>query len=218
MLNGSVKKFVTMIGVIILPLTLFGCQGSSTYGTGKTSGEHLLEGIGAITGGRTKKARIDYSPRPGLVTPPKNSALPQPLEGDSTYVAGLPESPEQQRVRLRGEAPKAKERSGELPIEFLKRKRDPNAVRLPAQPYKHDEVIDANYNPKYSRKRFLKQKAEIAGVSGAAPRRYLTEPPKQYRTPLDTAPVGEIGEDEDVKAKRYKKKKGFSWSSLNPFS
>ena len=218
MLNVSVKKLMSMVGVIVLPLVLFGCQGSSTYGTGKTSAEHLLGGLGAAAGKTETKRQIDYSPRPGLVTPPKNVALPQPLEdGVSTYEAGLPESPEQRRVRLQSETPKAHERSGAIPIEVMKRRRDPDAVKLPVEEYTRDETLEPNYDPSYNRKRFLKQKAEIAGVSGAAPRRYLTEPPRKYRTPHDTAVIGEIGEDEDVKAKRFKKKKRFDWSSLNPF-
>ncbi len=219
MLGVSVKKLAAVAAVIVLPLVLSGCQGSSTYGTGKTSGEHLLEGIGGIAGGGAKKARIDYSPRPGLVEPPKDASLPAPVEaGGSSYTEGLPESPEQRRVRLQSEAPKAHERSGAIPIEAMKRRREPGSRRAPVGEYTRDDTLEPNYDPKYNRKRFLKQKAEVAGVNGAAPRRYLTEPPRKYRTPLDTAPIGEVGEDEDVKAKRYKKKKSFSWSDLNPFS
>ena len=217
-LKSSVKNLVLVTSVIVLPLAVAGCQGSSTYGTGKTSAEHLLGGIGGIAGGSEKKQKIDYSPRPGLVTPPKGEVLPEPLdEGGSSYNSDLPESPEQRRVRLQSEAPKSHERSGALPIEAMKRRREPGSRRLAAPEYTRDQTLE-NFDPKYNRKRFLKQKAEIAGVSGAAPRKYLTEPPRVYRTPHDTAVVGEIGEDEDVKAKRYKKKKGFDWSSLNPFS
>ncbi len=223
MLKSSVKNLVLVTGIIVLPLALAGCQGSSTYGTGKTSGEHLLEGIGGIAGGTEKKQRINYSPRPGLVTPPKGGALPEPLEeGGSSNYSDLPESPEQRRARLQSEAPKAHERSGALPIEVMKRRRDPNSPRVKARVYIDDrttEEYEQNFSRrKYNRKRFLKQKAEIAGVNGAAPRRYLTEPPRKYRTPHDTAVIGEIGEDEKVKAKRFKKNKGFDWSSLNPFS
>ena len=219
MLKSSVKNLVLVTGVIVLPLALAGCQGSSTYGTGKTSAEHLLGGIGGLAGGNEKKQRIDYSPRPGLVTPPKGGALPEPLEeGGSSFNSELPESPEQRRVRLQSEAPKAHERSGAIPLEAMKRRRDPGSRSVATIDYSRDETLESDYNPRYNRKRFLKQKAEIAGVNGAAPRKYLTEPPRKYRTPHDTAVSGEIGEDEDVKAKRYKKKKGFDWSSLNPFS
>ncbi len=219
MLKSSAKNLVLVTGVIVLPLALAGCQGSSTYGTGKTSAEHLLGGIGGVAGGTEKKRRIDYSPRPGLVTPPKGGALPQPLdEGGSSYYPDLPESPEQRRVRLQSEAPKAHERSGALPIEAMKRRRDPGSRSVTTSDYTRDDTLETDYNPRYNRKRFLKQKAEIAGVNGAARRKYLTEPPRKYRTPHDTAVSGEIGEDEDVKAKRFKKKKGFDWSSLNPFS
>lgn len=219
MLKFSVKKLLLVTGVIVLPLALAGCQGSSTYGTGKTSAEHLLEGVGGIAGGSEKKQRIDYSPRPGLVTPPKGGALPEPLEqGGSSYYPDLPESPEQRRVRLQNDAPKAHERSGAIPLEAMKRRREPGSRRAKTSDYSRDETLESNYDPRYNRKRFLKHKAEIAGVNGAAQRKYLTEPPRKYRTPHDTAVSGEIGEDEEVKAKRYKKKKRFDWSSLNPFS
>jgi hypothetical protein len=218
MLKSSAKNLVLFAGVIVLPLAIAGCQGSSTYGTGKTSGEHLLGGIGGIAGGSNKKQRIDYAPRPGLVAPQKGSVLPEPLEqGGSSNNSNLPESPEQRRARLQSEAPKAHERSGAIPVEFMNQKRDPSSAKAPIPKYTRDGTIE-DYNPQYDRERFLKQKAELAGVNGASQRKYLTEPPRKYRTPHDTAVIGEIGEDEDVKAKRYKTKKGFDWSSLNPFS
>ena len=40
----------------------------------------------------------------------------------------------------------------------------------------------------------------------------------RYFNPVGAHISGEIGEDESVKAKRFKKKKRFDWSSLNPFS
>ncbi len=213
------RKLAMVVGIAALPLIVSGCVGSSTYGTGKTSGEHLMEGLGGLVGSPEKKAPINYTPRPGLVEPPKEAALPQPLE-DGTSTSNLPEDPEQRRARLRGEAPKAHERSGAIPLDFMKKKRDPDSTtqRVATKPYTRDETLEPNYDARYNRKRFLKYKAEIAGVSGAAPRKYLTEPPSQYRTPADTAVSGEVGIDEEVKARKAKGKKSWSWRDLNPFS
>ncbi len=212
-LRNSARNLVKVAGIIVLPLVVFGCQGSSTYGTGKTSGEHLVDGLGGLLGSREKKAPINYSPRPGLVAPPKGEALPAPSDNDAVADAGLPEDPEIRRARLRANAPKADERSGELPIEVMKRKRAPGGRRVPIAKWDRDGTFE-DYKPRAHRREFLKRKAELAGVRGAAPRRYLTEPPQKYRTPVSTAPIGEIGEDESTKAHRRKFKKKSWW---NPF-
>ena len=52
-------------------------------------------------------------------------------------------------------------------------------------------------------------------------RKYLSEPPLDYRQAAADAPTGELGEDEYKKERRLKrearKKSGFSLSDLNPF-
>ncbi|MEM1318363.1 MAG: hypothetical protein AAGF29_08865, partial [Pseudomonadota bacterium] len=42
-----------------------------------------------------------------------------------------------------------------------------------------------------------KRAAEIAKLgTGPKQRKYLTQPPVQYQIPSDTAPIGEVGEEE----------------------
>jgi len=137
-------------------------------------------------------------------------------EGGSSYATNLPEGPELRRARVQAAAPQADERSGAIPLEAMKRRRDPNARRIEREKFNRDETLE-DYNWKDDTRRFRKQKARLASVSGAAPRKYLTEPPRQYRTPADTAPVGEVGIDEEVKAKKARGKRSFSWRDLNPF-
>jgi hypothetical protein len=53
-------------------------------------------------------------------------------------------------------------------------------------------------------------------------RKFLSEPPIEYRQAAADAPVGQLGEDEYRKERRLKrearkKKSGFSLSDLNPF-
>lgn len=218
LLKASIKKLAMVTGIVVIPLGLSGCAASSTYGTGKTSGEHLMAGLGGLVGSPEKAAPINYTPRPGLVKPPKDAGLPVPLdEGGSTNSAELPEGPELRRARLQAAAPKADERSGAIPLDAMKRRRDPNATRRPvASQYDRDQTLE-DYNWKKDRKRFLKRKAQLDGANGAKPRKYLTEPPRKYRTPAETAPIGVVGIDEDVKAKKRAGKKRFSWSDLNPF-
>lgn len=172
-----------------------------------------------MLGSPEKKAPIDYSSRPGLISPQQSAELPKPVEfGSSSYSANLPEDPEKRQARNIAEAPKANERSGELPVEFMKRKKVENSQPEPVKKWDRDGTLEFDYDPSYNRERVLKYKAEIAVVQGAVPRRYLTEPPRSYRTPVDTAPIGEVGIDESVKEKKRQGKKSFSWSDLNPFS
>jgi hypothetical protein len=216
----STNRLAMATAILALPLVVSGCQGSSaTYGTGKTSFEHLADGLGGVLGSKAKKKPINYSTRPGLVKPPQTAALPEPvLGGTSSFDGDLPEDPELRRARMLGQAPKVHERSGALPIEFMqKRKRDPKTAKVvPVQKWDRDGTLE-DYNPRLQRKQYLKRKAELAGIRGTADRKYLTEPPKQYRTPADTAPVGEIGESESSKARKRKGKKNFRWSDFNPF-
>lgn len=218
-LKTSTKRLAMLAGVVVLPLVASGCVGSSTYGTGKTPGTHLLDGLGGIAGSSGKKAQINYASRPDLVKPSQGAALPLPVEdGASTTSQDFPEDPEITRARIRAGAPKADERSGAIPLEAMTKTKDSSTPKPKAEKYTRDGTIEYDYDPKYNRERFLKQKAELAGVNGAAPRKYLTEPPRDYRTPHDTAPIGEVGIDESVKAKERNGKKSFSLSDLNPFS
>jgi hypothetical protein len=56
----------------------------------------------------------------------------------------------------------------------------------------------------------------------ATARKYLSEPPIDYRQASANAPVGELGEDEATKERRLKREArkkggGFSLEDLNPF-
>ena len=47
-----------------------------------------------------------------------------------------------------------------------------------------------------NRKKYQAEQAARRTAQGGQRRRYLTEPPDQYRTPAETAAVGEVGEKE----------------------
>ncbi|MEM7301656.1 MAG: hypothetical protein AAF468_11285 [Pseudomonadota bacterium] len=225
---GDRQSAVIRIAVLIAAGALVsGCVGSSTYGTGKTQERQLLEDLNDIipVGGREKKTRIDYSSRPKLVKPSDPTKLPEPVQTTaSTNNANFPEDPEARRLRLQGEAVEVEERSGRVPVSELTRKKEGavysrhNSARIKnsniVEQNEHSSTLNLSESRK-QRKERLKRKAELAGVQGAAPRRYLTEPPREYRTPASTAPAGEVGLDEDEKKAGHKKK---SWlSRINPF-
>lgn len=67
------------------------------------------------------------------------------------------------------------------------------------------------------REQYKKRLAETS-ISPTS-RKYLSEPPLEYRVPATTAAVGDVGEDEAKKARRLKKaaRKGGGWRDLVPW-
>ena len=214
-LGRVMGNFVTgkMLSTLILAssaLALTGCVGGTTYGTGVTQEAQLLKDLeGMISFGSKKtKTRIDHSARPDLVMPSKTAALPVPLDQESSSSnANWPESPEQKLARIRGEAEQAHPRSGAISVEELKRKkvgigyekRDHKNVELDRDGH---AAIQSLKDGTHKQAKMLKEKY---AYSKGPRRKYLTEPPVEYRVPLSTAPVGDLGISEAEKEKRAEK-------------
>lgn len=183
---------------------LSGCMSSPTYGTDKTANEQLLEdvtgvlGVEALAGGK-KQSEIAYSPRGQLVTPSSLEVLPEPQqELASAGNPAWPESPEERRRRIRAEATENRDNPNY---------RSPVATRASDTAFVSDG-----------------QRAEIQRIKRettqgeATNRRYLSEPPLDYRVPEATAEAGSLGEDEWKKAQRAKRAKGkSSWRDIVPW-
>ncbi|MCP1198508.1 hypothetical protein [Notoacmeibacter sp. MSK16QG-6] len=196
---------VRAIAALAALAALAGCglQGP-TYGTGKGANVQLLEDVTSMVDLTPKKGEpIAYQPRPELVTPPAlaaNGALPAPQQ-DATQSADWVESPEERRKRYRDYATENRD--------------DVNFRPVVAGPRyaSTDAKIDASSNPERL-ERMKAQRAEyqrrkrIASVGDADQRRFLSEPPTDYRVPADSAPTGELGEDEKAKAARLAKEAG----------
>ena len=200
------KKLRSGLVFLASAVALSGCTGTSTYGTGKSQERQLFDDITGIValGGPKKKQRIDYSARSGLVKPPASSALPAPVESISGKDPNFPENAEGKRARLLAAVADAEANGTELPAEVVEARRQSliSQRRDKAVKSKVPVVYDNDGEPIYSieqgkidREAFLKRQAELRGASGAAPRKYLTEPKKIYRTPAQTAPVGVVGEE-----------------------
>lgn len=183
-------------------LALAGCTGTSTYGTGKSQELQLLEDIGGIAtiGAKKKKPRIDYMARPKLIKPTTTAALPTPAESTSDESGYFPTNPEEKRAVLLKQIEEAEKNGTELPEEVQAMRRasivrpgDPDFDRSFKNSRKEQEIVE---NAGANAEKFAKRKAELRGARGAAPRRYLTEPPSTYRTPEQTAAVGDLGEKE----------------------
>ena len=207
-------------GVVFLAsaVVLSGCTGTSTYGTGKTQERQLFDDItGIVSLGGEKKEPIDYSSRSGLVKPPAQSALPAPAESIKDGAGYFPEDAGSKRQRLLAAIEEAEANGTELPPEVVEARRQSAAAQTIQRPrsFTRDGDEEEVYNPqqaRIAREAFLKQKAELAGVRGAAPRKYLTEPKSIYRTPADTAPAGVVGEE--AANPLVKKKKKSLWGIL----
>ncbi|MEM8748970.1 MAG: hypothetical protein AAGF28_01620 [Pseudomonadota bacterium] len=190
------------VAAILSAGLLAGCTGGTTYGTGKSQEAQLfddLTGIVALGGGGKKKERIDYNSRPKLVKPPVAGQLPPPAKqvaGDDGY---FPTSPEEKRAQLLAAIEEAERTGAELPPEVMEARKE--SIRRTESP--RDRVGDRfraenelKPDDGEARRLFLKRKAELAGAQGAAPRKYLTEPKRTFRTPAETAAVGEMGDKE----------------------
>ena len=195
---GQVRTGYSVAVVASAAFALSGCLSGPTYGTGKGSNVQLLEDLTSIASiGTDKKKQIDYTPRPGIVEPPEGTVLPQPEQSlASKENPQWPESPEETRKRLRGEANAARENGN-------------------GSTYRSPLADDPTTSEQY--KAFREAKANAKGSYEG--RRYLSDPPTEYRIPAETAPVDELGESEYEKEKRRKaaaKKEKNGWS-LWPF-
>lgn len=240
-------RLIVSAPLVVSAFALAGCMGSPTYGTGTPAHEQLLSDVtGVLSISPNKdKPRIDYKPRPELVKPVRGSSetLPQPQQSIATANAAWPESPEQRRQRLLNEATAAANEGRASPIESdIKSKPGiTSAARFGERgnfEVEEDPTggnggksrgivsnarlgergnFEVEGNPDGQRDEFNKRLAESKQGSPTS-RRYLSEPPLDYRQPAATAPTGDVGEDEWKKDRRQKReaKKGSSWKDWIP--
>jgi hypothetical protein len=179
-----------VIGVAaVSTLALSGCMGSPTYGTDKTANEQLIEDLtGVLSLAPKNRPKIEYQPRPELVRPETTAVLPPPQDNVRTASAAWPESPEQRRARLRQEATDNQE--------------NPTY----RSPILHDTTPGAErlLTPQEQRAEF-KRRLALQNAADPTTRRYLSEPPLDYRTAAATAPTDQLGEDEWKKERDAKK-------------
>lgn len=201
---GMFLKFAAL-GTVTLALSA--CQ-SPTYGTGKSSMEQLVDDVGssvALVGDPPPK--VKYAPRPGLVVPPnpRSAQLAQPQQSvaDRNANSAWLESPEETRDRLRAEA----DANADNP-----NYRSP----LHAGNGTHGQLTETQ---KWEAFRKAKQEAQGGNVVGTQQRRFLTDPPVEYRMAAPEE-LADLGEPESKKERQRKKNaaqagSGSSW--WNPF-
>lgn len=190
-------RLVAASGVLSVSAALLsGCLGAPTYGTGKAADQQLLEDVtGVLSIGPKNKERIEYKPRAGLVMPASTEVLPPPQqEVAASGNPAWPESPEQRLARIRAEATENQDN----PLYRSSVVRD-----IGVNARKDDGTIDPAMT-KAQREEVMKRRAEATQLNPTS-RRYLSEPPVDYRRPADSAPVGELGVDEVKKQREAKR-------------
>jgi hypothetical protein len=179
---------------------LAGCIGGPTYGTDKTQTEQLVDDLGnAISLPTNKAAGIEYEPRPGIVRPPKGAVatLPPPQESvASAENPRWPESPEEVRKRLVAEVDESNVGKS------VKTGQSPRMIN-------GGRPVDSNEQVEEFRRALAIQEGKYTG------RRYLSDPPPEFRQPAPTAPVGDLGTPEKQKERERlaaaKKNKSGGW-------
>ena len=176
--------------LIVLSAVAFGassCMGP-TYGTDKSAGEQLVDDLGDAMSLSPKKksTQLAYQPRGALIKPADDDKLVQPQQNlaSKDNPAWL-ESPEQTRARLKQEADENADNGSY---------RSPLAVSVTEGKVK---------SPEQQRLEFREARKIQEGRENK--RRFMSDPPLEYRKVDDPAKLAELGESEAAKEKRRKK-------------
>ena len=206
------NKSLLALTVVSTLAVLTGCNSGTTYRTGVSHEQQTFEGFyNMLSLKPEEKKNIDYSSRPGLVLPSDQAALPAPANGAKQVEQNWPVSPEQRIAGVRENAPKVDDRNGTISIEERNKARTLFGPRISSEG-KYAETPDLDRDP--TLQTHLKEQKNRQSIdrdqltySDAKTRRYLTEPPTEYRTPTATAEAGDLGYDSDLIKKLRKQRK-----------
>ncbi|WP_322186767.1 hypothetical protein [Fulvimarina sp. 2208YS6-2-32] len=188
-------------------VALSGCLGP-TYGTGTSQGEMLFDDLNNVVsfGSGGDSEPIAYTERPELRTPENTSILPPPQEP-----AARPETEFERRQRIQSAAYSG---DGAVPVsqmtgpkpgvtqDYLDRTRGDGYDF--AEVRSRDESITLSPAELRSRSALVRERIAQNSAANQNQRRYLSEPPLEYRRPSAAAPVGDPGLDEEVKQRRLR--------------
>lgn len=210
-------------------LALSGCVGvAPTYGTGKPADAQLMEDVTSMFSiAPQKQKNIDYKPRPELVKPGEGAATALPAPQDNIVTASAngaawPESPEQRRERIRKTATENRDSPDfepEVAMAASPEGPQSDSSRRGRGLLRATRGTDANMETRpqgnSSQREDFNQRLAQTQQGSSTSRRFLSEPPLDYRQPAESAAKGDVGEDEWKKEQRrkagYTKKEKRSW-------
>jgi hypothetical protein len=221
MTGFSIRSLVAMPVAAVLGLALAACS-QTTYGTGKSPGQQTIEDIAGIAalGGGSDKEPIDYRARPKIVQPPPGAPLPPPgSEPDPTVAANWPKDPDVEAKKFKAEtAARTAGSEADGPLAKYDPKfslpksqtasREPSPTLLNMDPRAASDAAHTTPDQVAAAKKlFADARGNIAVDENGKPiRRYLTDPPSDYREPDPDAPV-----EVDNKPAANSKKSGWKW-------
>ena len=194
-------------------VALSGCTGGTTYGTGKTHEEATLKSMYNILSVKAEQTpTIDYSARPDLVMPASKEVLPAPDSSiEQADGQAWPVSPEQRIAAVRDAAPgqdikDQRDRQDPVPsVEYLNSEKE--GIRNSSGLYaasRANSKADPNFigmfvkdqSPDSAGAEVRRRREQLAYSTGPQ-RKFLTEPPAEYRRPAETADASDLGFDSD---------------------
>lgn len=205
-MTSSIRSIGVSVAAAALAIGLGACS-QTTYGTGTSPGMQTIQdlaGIADLSG--SSKPPIKYEARPGLVAPPPGTPLPPPGSEPKEVAGNWPVDPDAQAKRIKAEAA-AREKLCADPLNQTKPEcRDPGFRIVPSQTASsqpsptllrntnlHHGQQAADSTPEQNAqamKLFAEAKGQVAVDQNGKPiRRYLTDPPSDYRVPDPNAPV-----------------------------
>ncbi|MDB5524212.1 MAG: hypothetical protein JWM58_1975 [Rhizobium sp.] len=185
-MNDKYRVAGTFIVLSAVALSASSCMGP-TYGTDKTASVQLIDDLGdAISIAPKKTTALAYQPRGALVKPADDKTLVAPEKNIAT--SDNPqwvESPEQARARLKAEADENADNGSY---------RSPLAVSV---------TEGKALSPEQQRLAY-REARKIQDGRYSDRRRFMSDPPLDYRKVDDPAKLTDLGESEAAKEKRRK--------------
>jgi len=175
------------------------CTSGPRYGTDKTAFQQLTDDLGqstSLTGAEPKNKGVKYQPRPGLVVPAQASretlVEPQQTIASKENPQWI-ESPEETRARLVKEA-------------------DENSDKSNYQSPLANNQIEGGRRTTEAQTKAYREARAIQKGAYIDQRRYISDPPTEYRQVDDPTKLDDVGEPELKKAKKKKKEAAIAGS------
>ncbi|MBW3097099.1 hypothetical protein [Pseudohoeflea coraliihabitans] len=206
--------------LVAMAMSVTACLGP-TYGTDKTATEQLVEDVSNMaTIKRPKNTGVAYTPRPAIVRPPETAVLPEPQRSVSEDNPAWVEAPEETRARLVAEAdanPQSQTYRSPLARKSTVSSSGPRKVGASIRAQEAGPSSVDLVRAKQEEDRF-RENLKVNKGAYTDRRRFLSDPPVDYRQPAQTAAAGDVGKSEREKERERiaaaKREKSGGWFKI----